>query len=105
MFMDLLKLMRRGAPKGQKITKEDALNIAKAEVESFCQKWATESKFVEYFKKEWLPKIRELLLSWHFYTGEFLACWTHVQKSLAFVSCRYGDAAVQRYCGLPHQHH
>lgn len=63
MFTDLLQLMRHRAPHGQKLTKQEAVEIAKAKVDAFCQKWAEEASFVAYFQKQWVPKIRKFTCS------------------------------------------
>lgn len=35
-FTDLLQLMRHRAPHGQKLTKQEAMEVAKAKADAFC---------------------------------------------------------------------
>ena len=56
MFRHLLRLVRFNPVVSDEAA---ALLAATAFADAFCQKWATESKFIQYFKAQWLPKLGE----------------------------------------------
>jgi hypothetical protein len=56
-FADLLQIMRFTRPN---VSRLDARRLAKEQFEAFCQRWACETAFVAYFRKEWGDKLGAL---------------------------------------------
>jgi hypothetical protein len=59
MFRDLLELMRFTKRGMDQTAARRACNEL---AEAFCVKWAAQDTFVQYFRKEWMPKLGVHLL-------------------------------------------
>ena len=59
-FDHLLYIMRLDTPAlntSHTSSNQVCMQLVRAEVEQFCDKWAVERTFIAYFRKEWQPKI------------------------------------------------